>query len=220
MLYLLEFFIFAFLGWIVDSTYCSIEEKKFVSSGYFPGIPMCPIYGFGGILLMNTFAISYLQPAWITIVIATLMVIALEYVGGWLCEHLLDEKLWNYSNEFLNLNGYISLWHSFLWLIAVATAYWLIGAKSADLLAWLETKVAVEQHSQVFIYMFLLMGIFWLTVKTKKLRLAKLAQKEIKSLEQMFDLKKWHFLTEEKRKELLKDWNINNLLKKEGNKKL
>ena len=44
--YILLFFIYSFLGWLIESTKLSIQSKKFINRGFLLG-PLCPIYGFG-----------------------------------------------------------------------------------------------------------------------------------------------------------------------------
>lgn len=171
MVYVIEFFLFSLAGWVVDSLYCTIAERRFVWSGYFRGLPLCPIYGFGGILLVNSFGLLHEQPAWLVIGASTLLVIALEYVGGWLAEHLLDEKLWDYSNQPWNLQGYISAWHSFLWLVAVSGLYWLLGAQISTYQNWMNQTFTLGNNELEALLVFaVVVGAFFLTSHHKKLR--------------------------------------------------
>ena len=39
------FYIYSFLGWLWESSYVSIKEKKLVNRGFVAG-PVCTIYGF------------------------------------------------------------------------------------------------------------------------------------------------------------------------------
>lgn len=48
--YFMLFFIYAILGWIIETTLVSIEKRKFVNRGFLIG-PYCPIYGFGGLAI-------------------------------------------------------------------------------------------------------------------------------------------------------------------------
>lgn len=180
MIYLFEFFVFAFLGWIVDSIYHSITIKKIVISGYFRGVPLCPIYGFGGILLLNSFAFLSDQPFWLTILITTILIVTFEFFGGKLTEHFLGERLWDYSKEFLNLNGYISLWHSFLWLIGTSISYLIIGHKVNLIIDWFKSKLIINPNLEVIIMFVILIFGFWLIIHNKKLRLSKLLKNNSK----------------------------------------
>ena len=47
--YLNAYFAFSVLGWIWESIYCTIDQRKWQNRGFLYG-PLCPIYGFGSIL--------------------------------------------------------------------------------------------------------------------------------------------------------------------------
>ncbi|MCI8485784.1 MAG: putative ABC transporter permease, partial [Clostridia bacterium] len=49
---ILYFFIFAFLGWILESLYSVYELGHFTKRGFLYG-PICPIYGYGAIMLIT-----------------------------------------------------------------------------------------------------------------------------------------------------------------------
>ncbi|PIN87573.1 hypothetical protein COV12_03135 [Candidatus Woesearchaeota archaeon CG10_big_fil_rev_8_21_14_0_10_32_24] len=119
---ILEFLLFSFMGWILDSGYRTILDKKLTNAGYFKG-PFCPIYGFGGIILifiLNIFSNLSIIPL---ILIASLAMILVEYIGGIYSEKVLKVKLWDYSNTTFNLGGHIDLLHSFYWIILVVLFY-------------------------------------------------------------------------------------------------
>ena len=46
--YLIYFFIYAFIGWVVEVSYHAVTKGKFINRGFLAG-PYCPIYGFGAI---------------------------------------------------------------------------------------------------------------------------------------------------------------------------
>ena len=49
--YLLWSLMYSFFGWVYESTLCSITGRKLVNRGFLNG-PICPIYGFGAILVI------------------------------------------------------------------------------------------------------------------------------------------------------------------------
>lgn len=54
----IQFFIFlfySFLGWICETTFCSIAARKFINRGFLSG-PFCPIYGFGAMIILLLFS--------------------------------------------------------------------------------------------------------------------------------------------------------------------
>ena len=44
------FMVYAFIGWVLESTYKSILQKRIVNSGFLHG-PICPIYGYGAMIM-------------------------------------------------------------------------------------------------------------------------------------------------------------------------
>ena len=107
------FFIYSFLGWILESVYCSIHEKHIVNRGFLFG-PLCPIYGFGSLLLLVTLTPVVSQPL-LVFAIAFLLTSLLEYVVSFLLEVLFKKSWWDYSHMPLNINGRVWLPFSFVW---------------------------------------------------------------------------------------------------------
>ena len=44
------YIIYSFIGWVLESLYKSILQKKLVNSGFLAG-PFCPIYGYGALIM-------------------------------------------------------------------------------------------------------------------------------------------------------------------------
>lgn len=173
LFWLVAFFVFSFLGWIIDSAFCSVTSGRWVFSGYFKYVPLCPIYGFGGIALLSSFALLRDIPAWITIGVTTAIVIATEYLGGWLAERLLDEKLWDYSQQRWNIHGYISAWHSFLWLVVVSLLYITTSTQTYAIIGWGTQHMTLALFWEIVLIFLLLTGIGWYTLREKRGRLAR-----------------------------------------------
>ena len=49
----LYFIFYSFLGWVMETCYCSVCERRLVPRGFLYG-PICPFYG-AGVLLMILF---------------------------------------------------------------------------------------------------------------------------------------------------------------------
>ena len=47
--YILYFFIFAFMGWLMETIYAIFTLGYFVKRGFLYG-PLCPIYGYGALI--------------------------------------------------------------------------------------------------------------------------------------------------------------------------
>ncbi|MDL2318607.1 putative ABC transporter permease [Eubacteriales bacterium OttesenSCG-928-A19] len=120
----LLFTIFSVMGWICESIWCSIGEGKVVNRGFLSG-PYCPIYGFGGLLIL---AICLPLQAWPPLVFVMALVSAsiLEYFTGWLLETLFHTRWWDYSKRFLNIKGRVCLRNSVLFgLMGIAVTYFV-----------------------------------------------------------------------------------------------
>ena len=114
--YLWCFFIYAFLGWCAEVVYAAFIEKRFVNRGFLNG-PICPIYGFGVVLI--DFCLRPFNHNIPALLIGSMLVgSALEWFAGFLLEKVFHQKWWDYSNEPHNLNGYICLRFSVLWAFA------------------------------------------------------------------------------------------------------
>lgn len=114
--YLWCFFIFAFLGWCGEVVFAACVEKRFVNRGFLNG-PLCPIYGFGVVLI--DFCLRPVGRSIPALLIGSMVLgSALEWVAGFLLEKVFHQKWWDYSDEPHNLNGYICLKFSLLWAFA------------------------------------------------------------------------------------------------------
>ena len=109
-IYLL-FWIYSILGWCMETTLVSIENKRYVNRGFFLG-PYCPIYGTGGTLLL---LISKYQNEPLTVFLLSIVICSIvEYLTSYFLELIYKVRWWDYSNKRFNLEGYICLSHSLL----------------------------------------------------------------------------------------------------------
>lgn len=115
---LLYFFIFSFLGWLMETLYAIYNLGHFTKRGFLYG-PICPIYGFGALMLI-LFLGGYRKNNLKLFVYAAVLFSAFEYIAGYCLDALFSMKWWDYTNEFFNLNGRISIFYSFAWgIIAI-----------------------------------------------------------------------------------------------------
>ena len=133
--YLWCFFIFAFLGWCAEVVYAGFVEKRFVNRGFLNG-PICPIYGFGVVLI--DFCLRPVSRSVPALLIGSMLVgSALEWFAGFLLEKVFHQKWWDYSNEPHNLNGYICLRFSILWAFAGTAVVGLVMPFSRYLVSFI-----------------------------------------------------------------------------------
>lgn len=111
--YFVEFIIFSFLGWVWETLFCSITNKRWEKRGFLIG-PICPIYGvacISGFILMDSISVFQLPPLswWQILLISFFGSAVLEYSTSFILEKLFHALWWDYSDMPLNLNGRVCL---------------------------------------------------------------------------------------------------------------
>jgi uncharacterized membrane protein len=105
--YFMLFFIYAILGWIIETTLVSVEKRKFVNRGFLIG-PYCPIYGFGG-LAITILLKNYTKDPIVLFLMAVIICGILEYFTSYIMEKIFKARWWDYSAKKYNINGRICL---------------------------------------------------------------------------------------------------------------
>lgn len=106
-------FLYSIMGWIWESSYVSIKEKKLVNRGFVTG-PVCTIYGVGAVsvyLILRPLDGNVAALYFGGVFVATL----LEYMTAVIMETLFHTNWWDYSNKKFNLHGRICLGSSVAW---------------------------------------------------------------------------------------------------------
>ena len=129
--YALYFFFYSALGWLVESCYCSVRPRKWVNRGFLTG-PLCPIYGTGALVFL-VFVLPIKEKISLPVAIAgrglTLtplvvffagLVLAdiVEFTVSLMMEKMFHARWWDYSENFLNIQGRICFKHSIYWGLA------------------------------------------------------------------------------------------------------
>lgn len=116
--YVLYFFLFAFLGWCMETIYSFIVLGHFTKRGFLYG-PLCPLYGYGALILI-IFLGKYRKHSLKLFIYSAVIFSVFEYITSYVLEVLFHSFWWDYTNEFFNLNGRISIFYSFAWgIIAI-----------------------------------------------------------------------------------------------------
>ena len=112
--YLIYFFIYAFIGWVVEVSYHAVTKGKFINRGFLAG-PYCPIYGFGAISVIY-FLTDIAEKNKLVLFLGSMFIATLiEFVAGFLLEKIFHERWWDYSDRKLNIGGYVCLEFSVIW---------------------------------------------------------------------------------------------------------
>lgn len=106
-IYCILFFIYSFLGWIMEIIFTYFTENKLVNRGFLLG-PYCPIYGCGCLAL--TFLLHNYTNNYLVLFILTLFICSIiEYFTSFLMERIFKLRWWDYTHMKYNLNGRICL---------------------------------------------------------------------------------------------------------------
>ena len=120
----LFFILYSFLGWLMETCYCSILQRRLVPRGFLYG-PICPIYGIG-VLIMILFFTPLKENLLLFYVVAVVVMSAWEYFVGWLLEVTTHVKYWDYSQYRFNLKGRICLWVALVWgVLSYLVIFWI-----------------------------------------------------------------------------------------------
>lgn len=110
---LLLFIIYGTIGWGLETCYAIYNFGYFVKRGFLYG-PFCPIYGYGAVILL-VFMDKYKNNSFKLFIYSIIVFSTFEYVAGFALDALFATKWWDYTNDFFNLNGRISIFYSFVW---------------------------------------------------------------------------------------------------------
>lgn len=109
----LMFCFWAFIGWCIEVCYMTIETGEYQNRGFL-SMPICPIYGFG-VLMIAVFSRPIADKPLLLFVISLVLCTALELAVGLGMEKLFNTRWWDYSHEKFNYRGYICPKVSILW---------------------------------------------------------------------------------------------------------
>ena len=109
----LLFFIYSFLGYIVESISVSLMEKKVVwNRGFLVG-PYIPIFGTGAMTMILTLQ-KYKDDIFALFIMSMVVCLTIEYLCSIVAEKIFKLRWWNYSDKLFNINGRICLQNGIL----------------------------------------------------------------------------------------------------------
>ena len=93
------FVIYAFLGWCCEVIFAALKTGKFVNRGFLNG-PVCPVYGFGMLLVigMQVFLLGSSDNIFTLFAGSFVLTSAIEFLTGFVLERVFHDKWWDYSD--------------------------------------------------------------------------------------------------------------------------
>lgn len=122
--YSIFFFIYSFLGWVLEEVFVAFKYGRFVNRGFANGA-LCPMYGLSMVIIINNLRDLVNYPLF-QFIEAVVIITVMEYITGALMLRITGKRLWDFSNKKANLNGYICLEYSILSGTCAVTGFWLI----------------------------------------------------------------------------------------------
>lgn len=124
------FVLYSVIGWVCEVIFCSIPEKKFINRGFLNG-PLCPIYGFGALIVIF-FLTPFKDSIFLVFIFGLIFTSTLEYFTSYAMEKLFHSKWWDYSNNRFNINGRVCLLNSVLFGIMSVFVMFVLHVKIED----------------------------------------------------------------------------------------
>lgn len=133
------FFAYSFLGWVLETAWAAVRERKYVDRSLLYG-PICILYGVAGVFITGT--LEELSGNWFFMILfSAIYATVIEWIAGHLLERFTHTRWWDYSAHWGNLDGYISLPTSLLWgVLGTVAVEWImpvVGAFGRLLPTWL-----------------------------------------------------------------------------------
>lgn len=158
------FFMGSLIGWGLEVLFRRFVSpgKRWVNPGFCTG-PYLPLYGVSLCILYLLASFESLIPIqslfwsrFLLFVIMTLCMTVLEYFAGLLALKGFKVRLWDYRNEWGNLQGIICPRFSAIWAALSAIYYFLIHPYIQNALHWLSNNLAFSFVIGLFFGVFLI----------------------------------------------------------------
>ena len=159
------FLVYSFLGWMLESIFKTILEKKPVNSGFLHG-PFCPIYGIGALIMY--LCLSKIKTNVFLVFIIGFIVLSLwEYFVGWALEKIFHTTYWDYSNNKFNIKGRVCLLNSIFWGVLSVIFIFIIHPFVAEQIAKVPQSIIV--YFLILIYTYIIIDTIISVVKVKNI---------------------------------------------------
>ncbi len=175
------FFIGSVAGWGLEVFFRRFishanPERKWINPGFCTG-PYLPLYGCGLCLMYFIAGLEkwnlIKNPMWNKVVLFIAMAICMtviEYIAGIMVLKITNVRLWDYTDEWGNIQGIICPRFSLIWAGLGAIYYFLIHPYIVDAVRWLSQNLAFSFVIGLFF------GVFILDVAHSVQLVAKLKQ--------------------------------------------
>ena len=114
MEFLFNFFVYGFIGWIIENIFCYYIHGHFQKDGFLKG-PFKPMYAIAMPLIIELYKVV---PNLIFLFIISLIIpTSVEYITGFIMRKYFKKDYWDYTKEKYNYQGIICLRFSIIWIL-------------------------------------------------------------------------------------------------------
>lgn len=161
------FFLGSVAGWVLEVFFRRFfsranPERRWINPGFCTG-PWVPLYGCGLCILYLLSALERFSlirdPAWNRVCLFAVMALAMtgiEYLAGLLALRVAKVRLWDYTDQWGNIQGIICPKFSLAWAVLGALYYFLIHPRILGALDWLSRNLAFSFFIGLFFGFFLI----------------------------------------------------------------
>ena len=161
------FFMGSVIGWVIELLYRRFfsknnPERKWINPGFCVG-PYLPLYGSGLCILYLIAGIreninlgSEIADTVVLLLAMALAMTVIEYIAGIISFKYFHVRLWDYSNEWGNIQGIICPKFSLFWGLLGVAYYYLVHPNILDALDWLSHNLAMSFFIGVFYGVFII----------------------------------------------------------------
>lgn len=145
------FFVYAVIGWLVESLYGLVMRRQLYNPGFLNG-PYVPIYAVASLAIILVTGPFTTRPVWV-FVVSVVFATVLEYFTHWLLEKMFQKKLWDYSDWSYNINGRVCLQMSLAFGVLGLLALYVVQPLLVSFTNWLPSLASVWLSVAVLVVM-------------------------------------------------------------------
>ena len=164
---LFYFFVFAFLGFVVETLTIYLTTGELRARGYwftpnhyplrgipYIGLPFIPLYGFGGLVVVYIVA-RFKKNPFLVFFVGMAVLTFLEFVTGFILLKTSGTRLWDYPPGLAYANGILDVWTTVAWgVLAMIMVYLMVAP-----LEKLYKKIAGKRWLHILLYGLLVLVI-------------------------------------------------------------
>ena len=165
----LLFFIFGFAGWCMEVALKYRQYHRFINRGFLTG-PICPIYGFGVVLI--TVVVGNLASVEsgivMTFALSFLICGAVEYLTSLVLESIFHARWWDYSQRPMNLHGRVWIGNLALFGLAGVAIIHIVDPALFDALGRVPLNVRAATATALLAILAADLVVSWFVLKLVK----------------------------------------------------